>query len=168
MRTINKLLETLTTQIVQLKALEKYVIEFGITTDVGTQILEVNILNTDDTISKMDMFVGDILWLTEYGTMTIPARPVLEKIKLWILRKIPYILDDIVDGIMYENWSNMDIQHKFIEFEFQINSEIKNIFDAVLKSNNTLADLLDVDDENRYLVSFDILKNYISCRIYQK
>lgn len=168
MRTINKLLETLTTQIAQLKALEKYVIEFGIPTDVGTQILEVNIFNTDDTISKMDMFVGDILWLTEYGTMTIPARPVLEKIKLWILRKIPYILDDIVDGIMYENWSNMDIQHKFIEFEFQINSEIKNIFDAVLKSNNTLADLLDVDDENRYLVSFDILKNYISCRIYQK
>ena len=49
-------------------------------------------------------------------------------------RKIPYILDDIVDGIMYENWSNMDIQHKFIEFEFQINSEIKNIFDVVLKS----------------------------------
>lgn len=168
MRAINKLLETLTTQIAQLKALEKYVIEFGIMTDVGTQILEVNIFNTDDTISKMDMFVGDILWLTEYGTMTIPARPVLEKIKLWILRKIPYILDDIVDGIMYENWSNMDIQHKFIEFEFQINSEIKNIFDAVLKSNNTLADLLDVDDENRYLVSFDILKNYISCRIYQK
>lgn len=168
MRAINKLLETLTTQIAQLKALEKYVIEFGITTDVSTQILEVNIFNTDDTISKMDMFVGDILWLTEYGTMTIPARPVLEKIKLWILRKIPYILDDIVDGIMYENWSNMDIQHKFIEFEFQINSEIKNIFDAVLKSNNTLADLLDVDDENRYLVSFDILKNYISCRIYQK
>lgn len=168
MRAINKLLETLTTQIAQLKALEKYVIEFGITADVGTQILEVNIFNTDDTISKMDMFVGDILWLTEYGTMTIPARPVLEKIKLWILRKIPYILDDIVDGIMYENWSNMDIQHKFIEFEFQINSEIKNIFDAVLKSNNTLADLLDVDDENRYLVSFDILKNYISCRIYQK
>lgn len=168
MRAINKLLETLTTQIAQLKALEKYVIEFGIMTDVGTQILEVNIFNTDDTISKMDMFVGDILWLTEYGTMTIPARPVLEKIKLWILRKIPYILDDIVDGIMYENWSNMDIQHKFIEFEFQINSEIKNIFDGVLKSNNTLADLLDVDDENRYLVSFDILKNYISCRIYQK
>lgn len=165
---INKILSDIFEKFSILKALDGYVVEFGVLTEHGFKTLDVNVLNTDDTITKTKMEINEIFYLTEHGTMTIPARPILEKIQMWVLDRIQYVINDIFEGITNKDWSDKDIANRLKKFEIEINIQIKVIFETSLKSNSTIANLLDATDENKYLIDFNVLKNYVSCRIYKK
>ena len=73
------LLEEFTKQIAIFETVSKYTIEYGIMPEDGSKMLSVSVLNTDDTLTTTKLSVEDVMYLTEYGTMTIPARFILKK-----------------------------------------------------------------------------------------
>ena len=148
--------------------LNDYYIEFGILTEDQYKIVEVNILNTDESITKMPMFVGDVMYLTEYGTLTIPARPILELSLKWVNDELDTIIDEIFTGVLKYNWSSVDIDTRMQRFATEVQIYIQSQMERIIQSNSTLASLLNVEDENKYLYDLNKLKYYIKCRVFKK
>ena len=62
-----------------LKILNKFQIIFGIFQEDGSKVVEVNVLNLDDTTSTTKMTIADIMYMTEYGTIVLPGRHILDR-----------------------------------------------------------------------------------------
>ena len=62
--------------------LKTHQFKIGVFEEDEFKIVEVDILNTDNTITKHKMTVKDVMYFTEYGTMTIPGKHILRKTKL--------------------------------------------------------------------------------------
>ena len=67
------------TEIDLLHYLDKLTIEFGILDSEGNLILNVDLMDADNNITTYPMKVRDIMYFTEYGTISIPGRFILEK-----------------------------------------------------------------------------------------
>lgn len=145
--------------------LKNYTIYIGVFNGKEFTELEVNVLNTDDTVTKIPMNITDIIYLTEHGTMTIPARPILERVVLQIQNNLSNVLEKIIDGIFEKDWTENDVRHSFREFELFINSQIVAIFNEEINKYSYLSNILNIKDENKYLINLHTLKQYITCEI---
>lgn len=150
------------------ETLKKYHIEFGVLVEDEFKTVEVNVINTDDTITKVPMFVGDVMYLTEYGTLTIPARPILDQALTWINNELDKIIEDVFVGIFRYNWKEEDIDARMQRFSTEIQTYIQSQMELMIGSNSNLASLINVEDENRYLYDLNKLKYYIKCKIFKK
>lgn len=150
------------------ESLSKYHIEFGVLVEDEFKTVEVSVLNTDDTVTKIPMTVGDVMYLTEYGTLTIPARPILDLALNWVNNELDKIIDDVFVGVYQNNWTEADIDTRMQRFSTEIQIYIQNQMQKTIQSNSNLASLINVKDENKYLYDLNKLKYYIKCKIFKK
>ena len=160
--------DEITKQLSIMNILNSYCIEFGVLTEDEYKTVEVNILNTDESITKLPMFVGDVMYLTEHGTLTIPARPILELSLKWVENELDKIIDEIFTNVLNYNWTLVDINTRMQRFATEIQIYIQSQAERIIQSNSTLSSLLNIKDENKYLYDLNKLKYYIKCRIFKK
>ena len=151
-----------------LESLSKYTIEFGIFDAEGNQVANVDILNTDDSITTILMKVSEIMYLTEYGTMTIPGTFVLDKslyqIDGFLTNELEKIVDDIFDEkIKSEN----DINNRFDILCLRIEDRVKNYMQVIITNTNKLSNIINEKDDNKYLYDMNKLSKYIKCRYFK-
>lgn len=162
---MNNLINDFEKKLKIINSLSQYSIEFGIFTEDGIKSVTVNVLNTDDTITKTTMDIGDIMYLTEHGTLTIPARPILDNCMYYISTNLENTLDKIVESIIEFDLSKVEIIKKLEDFcnKMQIYIQAKMV--EIVNNNATISNLLNIEDENKYLYDLKDLKNYIKCKI---
>lgn len=148
-----------------LKLINRYIIEFGIFQEDGTKIVEVNILNTDDTKTKIEMQIADIIYFTEKGTITIPGKYILEKALNYSNFQLNIFLDNLLNRIIYENIDETSIDNEFNKFAIEFENYVKNLFLSTIQQTNVLGALIDQKDENKYLYDLNKLSKYIKCKI---
>lgn len=147
--------------------LNKYYIEFGVLQEDEYITIDVDILNIDDSISKVQMTVKDIVYFTENGTITLPGKHILTKVLYLIDIRINKILNEIVDGVFNEDWTESYIDAKMDELEAHLQIYIQSIIRNELVSSPT-STLLGIKNENAYYYNYDVLEKYIKCKIYKK
>lgn len=152
------------TEIELLDFLSKCSIEFGILDGEGNISVQVNILNTDNTITQQEMKVRDIMYFTEYGTITIPGKFILEKSLLPINnildQEISLLIDEIFKGDKSEDYIITYMNRVCIK----IQDYVRNYMLTYIQRNNVLGQIIHSDtDENRYLYNLIDLSKYIRC-----
>ena len=147
--------------------LNNYYIEFGVLQEDEYINIDVNILNIDDTISKVNMTVKDIVYITEYGTVTLPGKHILTKLLYLIDIRINKILNEIVDGVFDDDWTENYIESKLEELETHLQIYIRSIIRSELVTSSVNA-MLGIKDENTYYYNFDVLERFIKCKIVKK
>lgn len=154
--------------ITALDSLNHYSFEFGISSENGQKKVEVSILNTDSSITSTFMSIADIMYFTEYGTMTIPGKFVLEKMLFKINDYIHHELELIIDSIFDNDLNENDIYSKLFFLSNTIEIQCKQMIRNFLLDSNTLGNLLKQEDENQYLYKLDRLSQYITCKLVKK
>ena len=147
-----------------LSFLEKYSLQFGVFVEDAYKTVTVNILNTDDTISEEIMSIGDIMYLTEYGSMMIPAKPILHNCMKYVSENFEKVLDEIICDI-FENGINEDkVEKKLKSFANSMEIYVQSQF-MIMANSITLNDLVNKNEDKEYLYDLKKLKNFIKCRI---
>lgn len=160
-----KELKELIKQLEIFDVINNYSIEFGLLDGDNYLPVTVTILNTDNSTTETTMSLGEIMYFTELGTMTIPPRPVLKQCILWANEILNKFIDDAFIGVFEENWTKADLENKLISLAPRIEDHIRNQIETIIISNSTLANILNVEDENKYLYDLKKLKNYMRCKI---
>ena len=149
----------------RLNILNKYSIEFGIFQEDGQKVVEVDVLNTDETATKVEMTIGEIMYFTEYGTIMIPGKYILEKSLNYINTYIDVILDDITTKILVDNISENEIENIFKEFILKFENYVKSLFISYIKSNNIINNILGNNQQQKYVYDLRKLSKYIKCKL---
>lgn len=159
------LLEEFTKQIAIFETVSKYTIEYGIMPEDGSKMLSVSVLNTDDTLTTTKLSVEDVMYLTEYGTMTIPARFILKKAYQMIDFNLDVFLERVLSGVFQYNWSASMVEIEFNNLAQVLENSLRSSLDIIVGSNATLSKLLKIEDENKYLYDLKQLKQYIKVKV---
>ena len=147
-----------------LEFLSKCSFEFGILDGEGEKAVEVNILNTDNTITTTNMKVRDIMYFTEYGTITIPGKFILEKSFVQINELLDRELSILIDEIFEGGITKSHIRSRMEEIALKIKDIVRNYIVIFIQHNNRLGDIIHSDqDDNRYLYNLIELGKYIRC-----
>lgn len=152
----------------KLQLLEKFEIKFGIFQEDGSKVVEVNVLNTDDTISTTEMTIADIIYFTEKGTLVLPGRYILEKCLNYINNELDIILDEIITLIVKNDINETDIFNRLQVFVINFQNYVKSLFISTIHNINNLGTLLNQKDENKYLYDLNKLQKYIKCKLIKK
>jgi hypothetical protein len=152
-----------------LESLSNYYIEFGIFTSEGMQTVNIPV-SSEDTDTIMQMKIGDIMYFTEYGTLSLPGTFVLEKSLYQINYLLNESLSDLVDRILEEKIQNeSEIDSYFQELCLKIQTLVQNYIRSIIQNNNKLDNLLNVDNtDNKYIYDLDKLSDYIKCKYFKK
>ena len=141
--------------------------EFGIFNEDGTKIETIKVLNLDGSISEQQMTLSEIMYLTEKGTITIPAKPILGKIFEQFFREYPKLLDEIIEGIEKNNWSKKEIREKLQWFNTRINYVfIPNAVQMIISSDNVISGILNEEEDQNYTFDLKKLKKFIKINIF--
>lgn len=161
------MLDDLVNKIKLINTLKKYYIEFGVLQEDEYININVNILNIDDTISKIEMNVKDIVYFTEKGTVILPGKHILTKLLYLVDIRINKILNEIVDGVLTDDWTENYIESKLYELEAHLQIYIRSIIRSELVSSSVNV-VLGIKNENTYYYNFDVLERFIKCKIVKK
>ena len=145
--------------------LNKCSIEFGIFDGNGQKIIDATVYNTDDTKETKPMKVRDIMYLTEYGTITIPGKRVLEKSLLYIKRLLKEEISKLIVEIFEKNINESYIISVYERICLQVRDYIKNYMIALVGKTNRLSGILGTEDQNRYVLDMFELSKYIECKL---
>lgn len=161
---MNEIINELLNQILTFQSLGDYLLEFGVFEEDSWKRVRVNILNADSTTTIIDMSIGEIMYFTEYGTLTIPAKPILEIILGWVNNQLDLIIDTIFDGVFNKNWTKKDIEEELNIFIIRANTYIKGLV-KTFDDNNFLSNLL---GNNKELYNLIDLSKYINIKLIKK
>ena len=165
---MEELVLNLQNQVKIFQTLENYSLEFGIFAEDTNTIVQVNILNSDQTVSKLPMTLGDVMYFTENGTLTIPARPVLENLLTWINNKLESIIDEIYDGVFYYDWKEPQVESRLYAFINEGNDFLKTEIENMIENNNYLSTIIGIKDNQKYLYDPKKLSNFIKLKLIKK
>ena len=102
------------------------------------------------------------MYLTEYGTMTIPARFILKKAYQMIDFNLDVFLEKkVLSGVFQYNWSASMVEELSLIIWLKVLENSLSSLDIIVGSNATLSKLLKIEDENKYLYDLKQLKQYI-------
>ena len=147
-----------------LKFLSKCSIEFGILNGEGEKLIDVDILNTDDTITTTKLKVADIMYFTEYGTVTIPGKHLLEKSLLYIRQLLNRELEILIPSILDGKETETSIRRRFYNICLRIQDYVRNYMATYISNNNRLGNIINEGkDENKYIFDLSKLSKYIRC-----
>lgn len=140
-------------------------IEFGILDDFNQTLVNVNIKNTDNTITSTKMKLGDVMYYTEYGTLTIPGKFILEKITPEVENILEKGISEIIDVIIEEDQNVNFIKDSLNKICLKIEDKVKNYIVLYSKQHDTLGRIIYKDSaQNNYLYDLEALSKYIKCR----
>ena len=152
-----------------LESLSKYTIEFGIFDAEGNQVVNVDILNTDDSITKIVMKISEVMYFAEYGTITIPGTFMLDKSLYQIDEFLNDELEKIIDDILDEKIKNEnEIDNRFNILCLELENRIKNYIKVIVTNTNRLSNIINETDENKYIYDINKLSNYIKCKYFKR
>lgn len=132
----------------------------------GKGSVTVNILNTDDTITKTTMDVNDAIYLTENGTLTIPAKPFMKEIKEFIEKGLDEINTELIDMYFQKGYTTSDVKRKCLELEHKVNANIPIIIRKFQDNISTLSSL--TNQKETTLINMNEISKFISCKIFLK
>lgn len=156
------------TELELLDSLEKYEIVLGIATAQGMQTVLVEGTDPDGTVFSVPMKVADVMYFTEYGTITIPGRRVLEKSLAYASGLVNEYLSNIVDKILSGPWTEAQTEAMLRECCQKIGSTTKSIVATLGQNVGRLSGLLGQQDENKYLFDANELSKYVSCTLRKR
>lgn len=161
------MLKDLITDLETLGELEKYYIIFGVLEEDKYHDIKINILNPDETISKATMTVGDVMYLTEYGTVVLPGKHILDRTLYYVNYKLDNMLNEILDGVFKNHWDKGELDSKMQEFSIQLQEFVRAKIESEVE-NRGMDALLGIKDSKEYLYNLNKLKQYIHCKIFKK
>ena len=162
---MEQLVLNLQNQVKLFQTLENYSLEFGIFAEDTNKIVQVNILNTDQSITKIPMSLSDVMYFTEYGTLTIPARPILEKVLIWINDRLEPLIDKIYDGVFFYNWDESTINYELSVFVVEANDFIKTQMKVMVENDNYLTNIIGTKNDQKYIYNPKKLSNFIKVKL---
>lgn len=152
-----------------LDSLSHYYFQFGIFTKEGEQKVDVNVLNTDNTITTVKMKIAEVMYFTEYGTVTIPGQFILDKSLVYINRILNTDISLLVDRIL-EGYSNpTEIETTLKRVAEKAENYIRNFMKNTIKKNNILGNIINEGkDSNKYIYDLNNLSNYLHCILLKR
>ena len=148
-----------------LDELSKYSFEYGILSQDGVKTVKVNVLNPDETISAIDMKVADIMYFVENGTITLPAKHILQKSIYYLNDIINQRMSEILQEIITNNIESNQIENRLKQLEQEIEIRLKNFFKDSISSYNQLEHIIDKDTDTKELFNLNELSKYIKCKL---
>lgn len=145
-----------------------YSITYGIMPEDENKSITVTFVTTDGETDAQNISIGDAMYLTETGTLTIPSKHILEAAYPQVKEKYEKFLvdsyDRIIDGTLGQNEIENEVKKICLSLEFWL----KTFFENSIDSAKYVTNLLQTDDDGtQYLLDYNILKNYIKC-VYSK
>jgi len=141
-------------------------IEFGIFDNNGNQSVNGIIYNTDDTITQKKLKVRDIMYMTEYGTITIPGKRILEKTSLYASRRLKEETENLIREIFEKDLDKSYIETVLKRLCLEIRDYIRNYMIVSVEKTNRLGSLIGLDeDQNKYIYDMMDLSKYIECKL---
>lgn len=157
------------TDIELLDSLSQYYFKFGIFTAEGQQEVNVDVINTDDTTTTIPMKIADIMYFTEYGTITIPGQHVFEKSTYYINYLLSEELSKLVDRILTNDITNeTEIETILRALAIKVEQYIKSYMMSLIKKNNRLGSIINNKDSNKYIYNLNNLSKYVKCGLFRK
>ena len=145
-------------------------VECGVFPEDGSKEETVTILNLDDTTTEIKMNVADIMFFTQYGTISLPPRPIFENLRREIELPLRLTVKKCLSNMMEsQNFNSAYVISELEVLQNRINNEIiPKVIQNILAQNSTIANILEVKDETPYLFDLNKLKKYIKCKIFFK
>jgi hypothetical protein len=165
---VTEYVDQLSKRISVLKAVSRYKFEFGVFSEDGKKTVSANIVNTDGTVSKTELAAADAMYFIEYGTLMIPARPVLQEAMSWANLNIEPVLNQICCGVMNNGWSEAEIRQRLEFFAQKIERKIYEIISRTEKDDELISGITGKKNENVYVVGLKGMQKYISCRVVKQ
>lgn len=153
-----------------LESLNDYYFQFGIFTAEGLQTVDVNISNTDNTITSIQLKLADVMFFTENGTMTIPGQRILDKSLYYANNLLDEELSNITDRIiMGKINTESELKTRLNALSLKLENQIQGYVRNIIKKNNRLGAIIHKDqDDNKYIYDLNKLSKYIKCKIIKK
>lgn len=153
-----------------LKVLDKVRIEFGIFEEDGSKEVKYITYDLDgNEIGEQTETLRNIMYLTEKGTITLPAYRILDRIMGMINETIEPYIKEIVDHVMKDNGSIDFINKELQRYTDYVNMHIiSTAIDDIIAQQNNITNILQ-DDENtsvKAVYSLKSLKKFIKCKFF--
>lgn len=146
--------------------LSKCSIEYGILDSNGERLVKATIYNTDNTTTVTKLKIKDIMYYTEYGTLTIPGKRIFQKTSLYIKRLMKEEYKKLVTDIFTKNISKTYITNQLNQLCLKVKNYIRNYMITFIAKANRLGSIIHEDeDENKYIYDMIDLSKYIECRL---
>lgn len=145
-----------------------YPITYGIMPEDENKSITVSFVTTDGETDEHNISIGSAMYLTEAGTLTIPAKHLLEGAYPQIKEKYVAFLTNCFERIMDGSLIQTEIEQELTKFCLSLEFWLRTFFEQSIDSSKYVSKLLQTDEDGtRYLLDFNILKNYIKC-VYKK
>lgn len=141
--------------------------EFGIFDEDDNLEETISVYNLDGTVSTAKMKLSEIMYLTEKGTITIPAKPILRRVFQKINYELPEFLTDIFNKIREEKWGTTQLRDRLQWFNTRINEFfIPTAITEIIASDNVISGLLGEEEEQKYTYDLRKLKKFIKSKVF--
>lgn len=163
---MNNLFKDIDVQLDLIKSLEHYEVELGILKE--NQFVTVAISHGSGNTETFNVPIEDIVYMSEYGTLSFPGTHILQYLLWWIDTQLTERLNKIIDYILERDWTENDIDIEMYNLESFINNFIKGYIAGQIKEMTFLADKTNQQGLTDFPVDISLLKNYIQCKIFKK
>ena len=155
-------------ELILLSTLSDYSIEFGIFTSEGLQTIDVDITG-ENSIETIKMKIADIMYFTEYGTLSLPGTFVLEKSLNYIDNTLDTEFSNLIEQILNGKIKSvLEIDNFFDRLCLKLENMIQGFVKSMIENNNKLDNILNVDNiKNKYIWDFNKLSTYIKCKYFK-
>lgn len=148
-----------------LESINKYKIIFGILKEDGSTLVEVNILNLDESITKKTLPLSEVMFFIDKGTLTIPATFILEKISYYADTQLEMTIDELIEKSNNSILTEGDVENSLQILVVKINNFAKGIGQNIKEDQSRLSTILGKKDEGKYLIDLNILSKYLKCKL---
>lgn len=155
-------------ELILLSTLSDYSIEFGIFTSEGLQTIDVDITG-ENSIETIKMKIADIMYFTEYGTLSLPGTFVLEKSLNYIDNTLDTEFSNLIEQILNGKIKSvLEIDNFFDRLCLKLENMIQGFVKSMIENNNKLDNILNVDNiKNKYIWDLNKLSTYIKCKYFK-
>ena len=153
-----------------LKVLENTKLQFGIFDEDGSQEVKYITYDLDgNEIGEESTTLRDIMYLTEKGTIVLPAYRILERIMGMIQETIEPYIDNIIHKVMAEDGTAQDIKIEMEKYADYVNMHIiSSVIDSIIAEQNNITNILEDTEKTsvKAVYSLKTLKKFIKCKFF--
>lgn len=155
-----------------LKVLENTRLQFGIFDEDGSQEVKYITYDLDgNEIGEESTTLRDIMYLTEKGTIVLPAYRILERIMGMIQETIEPYIDNIIHKVMAEDGTAQDIKIEMEKYADYVNMHIiSSVIDSIIAEQNNITNILEDTEKTsvKAVYSLKTLKKFIKCKFFSE
>ncbi len=163
------MLEELNRKLEAIQKISNLKFEFGIfAEDAGKKVTYRTYDLEGVEVGKAEATLYEVMYLTDKGTIALPAYKLLDTIFLFIKKYIDKYFEEAIDRVMKEKNVDRAIKETFDKFETYINLYlIKEAIDHVISKYTSITRVLnDGEAEMKVIYDLNALKRCIKCKIF--